>query len=773
MKLADVKVYLKLTTDLKEVEEVNWMVRDVVMAADGLSASIDTFVDFTHNGEYVVEIKGFTAQTFTASVGDPETMVVYVGNAASNRQVTVGTTADLKYKLYDAKNVDVTDKVNSNLSSVDYEIVYSDGYTLNDTFLYFDEVGDYATVVATYHPGEKYDTNGAEVGVFKSAETKFVATPQNQASIEGVADWGITYPGSTNNKYVILDDDNEPDGKLWIKLKLSNGVITDPIDEYDEAIYVGETFIGYANFTALNPDVVEVYENFGNSNTFDVFGRTAGKSAPVMFSYVTNIAGEDVEIPVKALTIEVKAPRRMDKVGYGSTSITLSASPSDEHLDLDPNVNNNNIKEKGKIRVENPTISLSVKDQYGQDYLRYTILGWEPVSKLAERATMASYEYVDGDVQDDPLTPTFNETKLQHQQVVNMSNPANITVANRNFQPLLWDVNNDLHADGTQPAGNASVGYRVRIQDNETKAIMTAQFSINFRGHIGDEDHDDQRGHAIELILDKGNLDGNQGNAARFEGNAAAKAEKTLVFDVYEKCNQAYYDEVAFEAWTGTAVPTSAGLYYKVYKNGKDVTSLAKGDLVLSDNLNSGANGSGTTVTYRLSDVGGSDYTGAPGQIVIYKNANDTIGTGTYKFQLFEVKQSGNNFVPTSINGGMKTVNVQVNTGSYKITFRDSVKAATEDPADVIKCFRIADRNGNNFSLNGINTLDKANGVGTVNFNGTPRTFQIVRNFNKEYGQVNRVGDTIFVEKIVFWENVGGAYAEYVVPVNMFVEIGE
>ena len=766
--MADVTVELKLATELGGIENINYMVRDVVMAADGLSASIDTFVDFTHNGEYVVKIKGFKDQTFTASVGDPETMVVYVGNAASNRQVTVGTTANLNYKLYDAKSVDVTDKANSNLSSVDYEIVYSDGYTLNDNFLYFDEVGDYATVVATYHPGEKYDANGAEVGVFKSAETKFVATAQNQASIVSIENWGLGDPNAWGGdvKSVILDNDNNPDGKLWVKLKLSDGS-TPIINEYDQAIYVGETFIGYANFTALNPDVVEVYENFNNSNTFDVFGRTAGLSAPVMFSYVTNIAGEDVEIPVKSLTIEVKAPRKMQSVGYGSTSIVLSASPKD------------NDNKNANPMIENPTITLSVKDQYGGTYPNYTILGWEPVSKLAERATMASYDYVPGDVQDDLNTPTFNETKLQHEQVIDMSNPASILVKNANFQPLLWDVNNDLHADGTQPAGNASVGYRVRIQDDDTKAIMTAQFSINFRGHIGDEDHDDQRGHALELVMNKSYLDKNNGNAARFEkdnNNAHIGGLKTLVFDVYEKCNQAYYDEVAFEAWEGTTVPASTGLYYKVYKNGKDVTALAKGDLVLSDAPNSGTNGSGTTVTYKLSDKDTSDYTGAPGEIVIYKNDNDTIGAGTYKFQLFKVETKNGQNVATSVSGGMKTANVQVNTGSYKITFRDKVKAATEDPSDVIKCFKIADRNGTTFSMNGndITTVDAANGVGTVKFGGSPRTFQIVRNFNKEYGQVNRVGDTIFVEKIVFWEEVeAGLYAEYVVPVNMFIEIGQ
>ncbi|MBQ8798595.1 MAG: Ig-like domain-containing protein [Lachnospiraceae bacterium] len=738
VKLADVTVEQKVATELGGVENVNYMVRNVVMASDGLSASIDTFVDFVHNAEYVVKIKGFTTQTFTASVGDPESMVVYVGNAVANRQVTVGATENLKYKLYDAKNVDVTDKANSNLSSVDYEIVYSDGYTLTDNFLYFDEVGDYATVVATYHPGEKYDSNGVEVGVFKSAETKFVATAQNQASIVAIEDWGVN---AWSAKDVKLDNDNNADGQLWVKLKLSDGS-TQTVDYYDEPIYVGETFIGYANFTALNPDIVEVYE----SGTVDVYGRAVG-FAPVMFSYVTNIAGEDIEVPVKSLTIEVKAKRAMKTVGYGSTSLVLSASPAQ---------NDNSTK------IENPTVSLSVKDQYGDAYGDYTVLGWEPVSKLAERATMSET------VVDDANTPTFDESLITHGIAVDLdSSMVNVPIYNAEFQPLLWDVNNDLHADGTQPAGNASVGYRVRVKDNQTGTILTAQFSINFRGHIGDTDHGNQNGHALELVMNKTWLDKNNGNAARHEvvaNNPHIAGEKTLVFDVFEKCNQAYYDEVAFEAWEGTTVPASTGLYYKMYRNGKDVTATAKAGAILADVLNSGAAGSGTTVTYRLSDVGTSQYDGR--DIVIYTNNDETIGAGTYKFQLFEVKTVNGQNRATSVSGGMKTANVQVNTGSYKLTFRDKAKAPTTAPEDLMKCFLIADRNGTTYSHAAHEVT-----ASTVKFGNSTRDYMIVRNYDRE---AQRAGETAFVEKIVFWENLGdGTCAEFVVNVNMFVEIGQ
>ena len=740
--MADVTVELKLATELNGVENINYMVRDVKMASDGLSASIDTFVDFTHNGEYVVKIKGFKDQTFTASVGAPESMVVYVGNAASNRQVTVGTTSELQYKLYDAKNVDVTDKFDTNLSSVEYEIVYSDGYTLNDNFLYFDEVGDYATVTATYHPGDKFDTNGVETGVFKSAATKFVATAVNQASIKGIKDWGV--------QSVKLDDNAKA---FWVELSLSNGT-SQKIDYYDEPIYVGETFIGYANFTALNPDVVEVYEG---ANSVEVYGRAVG-SAPIMFSYVTNIAGEDIEVPVRSFTVEVKEKSVMNSVSYGSTSLTLSAAPGPQ-ANID--------------KIENPTISLSVKDQYGQTYpaSKYTILGWEPVSKLAERATIPET------IADDTKTPTFNESLISHDVVVPLTNAASaasITIANRNFQPLLWDVNNDLHADATQPAGNASVGYRVRVKDNETGKIMTAQFSINFRGHIGNTDHVNQNGHALELVLNKSDLDKNGGNAARFEwvdtnwdgnpDNSPVNNAKTLVFDVFEKCNLAYYDEVEFSAWTGSTVPTSEGLYYKMYRNGKDVTELAKNDGVLDDTI---PNGSGTEVKYTLSALDDSEYSGAPGQIVVYTNNNETIGAGTYKFQLFEVKynQSADTYYASSINGGMKTANVKVDTGAYRLTFRDKVKAATTNPSDLIKCFVITDDDNKVISHAAHEVTDT-----TVKFGGSTRTYQIIRNYDKE---ASRAGETAFVEKIVFWENVGDGYAEYVVPVNMFIEIGQ
>jgi hypothetical protein len=371
---------------------------------------------------------------------------------------------------------------------------------------------------------------------------------------------------------------------------------------------------------------------------------------------------------------------------------------------------------------------------------------------------------MDETVVDDANTPVFDESQITHGIAVDLeSSMVNVPIYNAKFQPLLWDVNNDLHADGTQPAGNASVGYRVRVKDNETGNILTAQFSINFRGHIGDTDHGNQNGHALELVMNKTYLDKHNGNAARFEvvaNNPHISAEKTLVFEVFEKCNQAYYDEVAFEAWEGTTVPASTGLYYKIYRNGKDVTATAKAGAILSDAV---ANGSGTTVTYRLSDVGTSNYDGR--DIVIYTNNDETIGAGTYKFQLFEVKTVNGQNRATSVSGGMKTANVQVNTGSYRLTFRDKAKAATSDPADLMKCF-IADRNGTTYSHAAHEVTSN-----TVKFGQSTRDYMIVRNYDRE---AQRAGETVFVEKIVFWEDLGdGTCAEFVVPVNMFVEIGQ
>ena len=719
VKLADVTVEQKVSTELGGVENVNYMVRNVVMASDGLSASIDTFMDFVHNGEYVVKIKGFTTQTFTASVGTPTSMVLFVGNNAANRQVTVGVTTDIQYKLYDAKNVDVTDKFDPDRNKVDFTVKYSDSYELAGDSLYFDEAGEYATVSAQFHPGEEYDEYGQEKGVVTAADTKFVAVAQNQAAIVGLDSWGVN---SWGGKDVKLDDANS---LLWVKLNLSNGTqIT--INTYDQPIYVGDTFIGYANFTSLNPDVLEVYET---ANGAELYARAVG-NGPIMLSYVTNIAGDDVEIPVKTFTVEVKAKRIMNTVAYAEKNKIVSANPAE---------NDNTTK------VENPTIALSVKDQYGDNYSKYVIVG------------------------DIEGTNPISNRSIENGAVDFVDATGKIQIVNRMYYPILNDLDGDLVADGTQPAGNQSFGYVVRVKDTETNAIKSVTFSVNARSHIGDTDHAKQHGHSLELVLGSWALSSNGNNIARFEnvGNDGNKtylnAKKTLTFDVYEICNRAYYDEVAFDALTETignnnSVTVSNGYYYKVFRNGKDVTAKALGT-VLDENDNS-AGGSGTELVYDLSALGTSDYN-APGQIVIYTNDDETIGAATYNFALYSVVDGK----ATRISN--KSASPKLDTGKYTLTFRDKAKAASMNPSDLIQCFQIADRTGATFWHGAEHVTDS-----TVKFAwNVSRNYEVVRNYDKE---ATRAGDTVFVEKIVFWEPLGdGTYAEYVVPVNMFVEIAQ
>ncbi len=750
------------------VEKVDYKVRDVKMAADKMSAEVETFFKFIHDGEYTIDVKGYESNTFTASVGEPVRVEVYAGNTVGNRQVSVGTQTYLNNRLFDAKGVDVTEEYKEDANhakTVRYFISYDGSFDIEDNSLYFNNVGETATVVAEYHPNNVFDGNGVEQGVVKSAETPFVAINPNAVRPVSIDSWKFT----DHSKDIILGESRTDSTKTIgeVKIKLSDGS-TQNVRYYDQEIVKDGVSLGYVNFTALNADVVDVYEEGGDVK---VYGRQVGTSS-IMVSYISNVNGEFVEIPLGSISVEIKAKRVMNSVEYiYSKNMTVSASPAD----------NANTKD-----VEDMEITLSVKDQYGSGYSNYIVLDWEPTNKLAERATIAESPA-------DISSTKIEENKvMEHDIAVTIAaGQEKITIHNAELQALLWDTDNNLKADSTQPAGSTSFGYRVRVKDLATGKILTATFSINARGHLGDVDHDDQRGHSISINMDKGALNATNGNIVRYEDPTPNAGwddnkwhhEKKLTFKVFEMCNQAKYDEIALDPLLAADVNNdnlvTGNYYFTILRNGKDVTNkalgnetirLSKTDTRLSHKVLTYADvdsneEKGTVVEYKVAFEDESSYDNIR-DIVIYTNEEETIGAATYSFVLYQATG-----VDSYKRISTQSTSVNLNAGKYTLTFRNSTYAKDTSSESLLQCFNIADRDGVEFTHDIPAWGQNDNVTSTqAKFGNVMRDYKVICNYDKV--APDRMGETVFVEKVVFWEALGdGTYAEYVVPVNCFIEI--
>jgi hypothetical protein len=279
-------------------------VKEVKLAEDGMSATVEMFGALANNTDYIINVDGFEAYTLTASQGAPERLAIYVDakNVADAAELVAVTAepATLKVALYDAKGVDVTSVMSSDASVMFTSETYStDGsYYVNDNQIWFSKELVEVKVIAQYNSG-KWE-NGEQVGCF-SGEKVFMSYTKAPVTIVGVADYKIAGAWDKDAaKYVPL---NKP-ATLALKLKLSEG---DPKEVVDNTVTV-DGVVYTISYETVTPNVAAL-----NGNSV-IFFKQGTAQFVVYASYTSN--GNVVKDAIGMVSVEAKAAE-----GFGSATL--------------------------------------------------------------------------------------------------------------------------------------------------------------------------------------------------------------------------------------------------------------------------------------------------------------------------------------------------------------------------------------------------------------------------------------------------------------------
>ena len=651
---ADVTIK-EIVKTVKGTEKVDYLIKSVTPNADKTAYTVATFYEFNDGAEYEVSVEGYESTTFVASKGVPKKIVLYTDkNNAENRVVTVGTSTKILYKLYDGNDVDVTTGSDAEVANLTWKIKYveADYEDYSDT-LYFLEAGNRAIVTAEYHTYGNYDEDGNEVGYCASAPFTFTAVNKSVAKIEGVTDFTTNGSFAWDKKQDIKLNDTY--SRLGVKIKIAT--VNNPVEVYNygQELIADGVALGTVNFTSLNPDVLQVYADATTPYAALLNPRKADATGYIMVSYVLNINNQDVSYPIQSIAIKVKGASYLNSGSLNSRSLTISANP--EKVGTGAH----------SPAVENPSITLTTKDQYG------TKFGVDNVSikganTLSEKVDVAYVNNGDG-------TVTINLNTKDFLDVLNEQNEASVAYRAMTFK------------------------FNVEASTNDGKKI-TDSFSVNVRRENGV--YSDQVFVTNPVVS----------NIARTSENDNSKAEKQAVFEAYVLSNGAKWDEITFEAMPDKkekfiANAVSGTYYYVVKKDGKIITD--------ASNVKPYTNGDGNKVIVTFTDVDANN-------CVIYKNAqgengSSSIGAGTYTFELYKAVEKKNSTDLQWATIGSKSVTVTCNEGAYTLASREKTEINDNlTEAELLKCFTFKDRFGN---------VGKYEG-NVVKFNNTPRNYTVV-----------------------------------------------
>ncbi len=697
------------------------LVKGVTMSADKKTATVELFYDMKDAVSYEVTVKGYDMQTLVASAGAPVAITAYAKDVTAG-QVSVGKETELVYSLIDANGVDVTtgndnekNKVVFNLkyngvSGSSYDMAYYAGYAK----FTFTEPGDTAVVTAEYNTGEV--VNGAEVKVTSPAITLYAVAKQ-LVTVKSVTNYTTQIPGwnnywSADKDVVKLTQTNN----LAVKVLLVDGKEVD-ITKQGQDIYDNENVRnGWVTVETTNSskDFIDIDAVTGAQ--FVLRPRKVGTAQLMVYYNVQLPDGSIQKSAIAPITIKIK-----DAPTLGAVNLNYSGAAATTVLSINPNADS----------LKTQEVSIQIKDQYGQDYAGANFLEIKGSSAAADELVGSGISYVDGKI------------------VVN-SDPFRTKIHNMNTSSLAPDKIWGMFT------------YTVKYQDQTTWAIKSNTVVVDVRG-------------LADSSIVGTDLAGTQnGNIARIKADDPwdAKNEKSLTFKVYDKMNSANFDlrnVVPYYTIASDVNAATEGYYFKFFKDGVDVTEkrLADGLLVFN-----GAN----EVTIRFSGT----KTENNKTIVSY----DNVGAGTYKFEVYKIEPSKYNAavnVVTPVGTATKSVTVSCDPGKYTLTGRDNVIIKNADgkvPTDgagtftgstleLLKCFNFADRNNNAF-----NKADWA-----TSYSGQPNTdakaifgggeyIDYVVTLNPELQKPN----SVFVDSVTFYEDLGGVYASYKVDVKCYVE---
>ncbi len=229
-------------------------------------------------------------------------------------------------------------------------------------------------------------------------------------------------------------------------------------------------------------------------------------------------------------------------------------------------------------------------------------------------------------------------------------------------------------------------------------------------------------------------IDGKFGDVARTVDSTDAKFVTFTVFQMNNgiKIGQRRLAKYPADVQNDTAV---GDYYFKVFKNGEDITNARDENGAPLVELVSAA--SGSAVTIKFSSTKTITNEAVTGSAVSY----DKVGAGNYVFTLYQCVESSNRrvLVQQQSSTGVTTCN----TGSYSqaVKTKDSVDAATAE--EVRRCFDIK---------------STKNGDTSPNY----------------YVRMSEATDFVYVESITFYDELGkgsGVYAPYTVNIGTSLKI--
>jgi len=404
-----------------------------VLAKDGMSATVELYGNLADKTKYVVTLEGYEPLTFTASVGDPTSIVLSASDKEFTPFVTVSEQpSKIYYTLYDANGVDVTSVATGTvLFSADTFSTDGSYYVSNDT-IWFSKADVLVNVIADYQSG-KYE-NGVQVGCFKSSPISFYSTAVVPTEVVGVEAYTIT--GWTNPATSVpFGEKTLPNLEVKIDLSKGDSVV---------AKNGGSVLNGTITYEELTPDVAAL------SGSDIIFFKQG--VAKFIVNYVTVVNGTENVLPIGVATVEAKAPRALNTIKLDQTAITLGT------------VDN----------YDSTTITVTAKDIYNADWnmTSVTVEGVDDNSKAA----MAGVDYtttkgkivLDGSAMIAAVSNNPNTVQLTFKVKVDNKLEQNFTVLVKN-----------PGATGTEYINIEKSGLDTNIARTlDSKNVKTASFTV-------------------------------------------------------------------------------------------------------------------------------------------------------------------------------------------------------------------------------------------------------------------------------------------------------
>ena len=313
------------------------VVKDLKLAEDGKSATVELFSAMADGVEYELKLTGFDPITFKASVGAPASMTLSM--SADKADPFVQANAEnqtIKARLFDANGVEVTEQCSDATIIMSPKEYSQDGsYYVAGDIIWFNAPELQCTVVAEYMSG-KFDDNGNAVGNV-TAEFTFISQAAPAAAVfSGVSDATLYTAANYTEPFKAKTLELPMGDEYFLAIKVKDSAGKESVVTYD-----GQTVEGLGKFTfeEVTPNVAALNKN----SMTEVIPYAEGQA-----TFVVNLQKDEnsAVVPVGAVTITVKPARALTTVTLDKNALSLPADGG---------------------RYSGEYLAITAKDQYGKD----------------------------------------------------------------------------------------------------------------------------------------------------------------------------------------------------------------------------------------------------------------------------------------------------------------------------------------------------------------------------------------------------------------------